>query len=96
MRHIKLTDDVVPLHELKAKASYWLGHVAKNRRPVLITQNGRPAGVLLDPRDFEETQERARFVEAVNAGIKDADAERFISENELDQMLKDATRKTRK
>jgi len=96
MRRIKLTDDVVPLHEFKARVSYWFGHVAKNRRPVLITQNGRPAGVLLDPRDFEEVQERARFVEAVNAGIEDADAKRFVSERELDQMLKNTTRKPRK
>lgn len=90
MRRIKLTDDVIPLHEFKAKASLWLRHVAASRRPLLITQNGRPAGVLLDPRDFEDVQERARFVEAVSAGLKDADAGRFVSDGELERMLKNA------
>ncbi len=87
MRPIKLNEDVVPLNEFKAKASYWLKHVAKNRRPVLITQNGKPAGVLLDPRDYDEEEEEARLIAAITAGLEDANAGRFVSEEELDRMI---------
>ena len=90
MRNIRLTDDVVPLKEFKAKASYWLQHVARNRRPVLITQNGKPAGVLIDPRDFDESQEKVQFIEAVIAGMEDVNAGRFVSEDDLDMMLREA------
>jgi prevent-host-death family protein len=89
-------EDVVPAKEFKAKLSAWLQHVAKNRRPVLVTLNGKPAGVLLDPRDFDEVQERARFVESVEAGLQDADAGRFVSEDELDAAVEDAIRRAGK
>jgi antitoxin YefM len=96
MRNIQTSEDVVPAKEFKAKLSAWLKHVAKKRRPVLITLNGKPAGVLLDPRDFDEVQERARFVEAVQKGLEDAEAGRFVSEEELDAVLEAAINKGRK
>jgi prevent-host-death family protein len=96
MRTLRTNEDVVFAKEFKAKLSAWLRHVAKNRRPVLITLNGKPAGVLLDPRDFDETQERARFVEAVRAGVEDADAGRFVSEDELDAAVNTAIKKKSK
>jgi prevent-host-death family protein len=86
----------VAAKEFKAKLSAWLRHVAQNRRPVLITLNGKPAGVLLDPRDFDEVQERAHFLEAVKAGLDDAEAGRFVSEAELDAALNAAINKGRK
>ena len=55
-----------------------------------------PAGVLLDPRDFDEAQERARFVEAVQKGLEDAEAGRFVSEEELDAAVDAAIGKGRK
>jgi len=96
MRNFRMNEDVVPAKEFKAKLSAWLKHVARNRRPVLITLNGKPAGILLDPRDFDEVQERARFVEAVQKGLEDADAGRFVSEEELDAVLDAAMNKGRK
>ncbi len=96
MRSLRLNEDVVPAKDFKARLSTWLSHVAETRRPLLITLNGKPAGVLLDPRDFDETQERARFIEAVNQGKEDADAGRFVSEEELDAMLKAAVRGKRR
>jgi prevent-host-death family protein len=96
MRSMQMNEDVVPAKEFKAKLSSWLRHVAKNRRPLLITLNGRPAGVLLDPRDFDEAQENARFIGAVKAGLDDADAGRFVSEQELDAAVDAAIRKAGK
>jgi prevent-host-death family protein len=96
MRNIRTNEDVVPAKEFKAKLSAWLQHVARNRRPVLITLNGKPAGVLLDPRDFDEAQDRARFVESVQKGLEDANAGRFVSEEELDAALNAAINKGRK
>jgi antitoxin YefM len=96
MRNIRTNEDVVPAKEFKAKLSSWLQHVAKNRRPLLITLNGKPAGVLLDPRDFDDSQERARLVETVQKGLEDAEAGRFVSEKELDEALEAAINKGRK
>ncbi len=96
MRAIRTHEDVVSAKDFKAKLSGWLKHVAEHRRPLLITLNGRPAGVLLDPRDFDEAQEKAMFVEAVKKGLADADAGRFVSEDELDAKLAAIINKKRK
>ncbi len=39
---------------------------------MVITQNGRPAGVLLSPREYDRMQERQRFLESIAAGLADA------------------------
>lgn len=96
MRTLRLQEDVVPAKDFKARLSTWLAHVAKTRRPLLITLNGKPAGVLLDPRDFDETQERARFLSAVQQGMDDDAAERFVTDRELDALLDAAIAKGRR
>ena len=50
--------------------------MATNDAPVVVTQHGKPAGVLLSPKAFDELTERARFVTAVSEGLADAEAGR--------------------
>ena len=72
MRSVRVSQDFVPISELKAQAADWLRRLAETDAPVVVTQNGRPAGVLLSPRAFDELTERGRFVTAVNRGMADA------------------------
>jgi prevent-host-death family protein len=37
----------------------------------MITQNGKAAGVLLSPAQFDELSERAKFVASVDEGLAD-------------------------
>lgn len=76
MRPLRIAEDFVPITDLKAQAADWLRKVAATDTPVVVTQNGRPAGVLLSPRAFDALTARARFVGAVQAGLTDADAGR--------------------
>jgi predicted transcriptional regulator len=50
--------------------------------------SGRPAGVLLSPRAFDELTERARFVEAVAEGLADADAGKVHAHADVARRLK--------
>jgi len=52
-------------------------------QPVVITQNGRPAGVLLSPAEFDRLLGRQRFLESMAAGMADADAGRTMDGAEL-------------
>ena len=76
MIQLRVSDDIVPVSEFKAQATDWLRRVAETGHPLVITQNGKPAGVLLSPRAFDELVERTRFVDSVVAGLADADAGR--------------------
>ena len=53
-----------------------------------MTQNGRPAGVLLSPRAFDALTERSRFVSAVAEGLADAEAGRLHSHAEVAKQLR--------
>jgi antitoxin YefM len=79
MRRVRISEDFVPISEFKAQAADWLRKLDELHAPVVVTQNGKPAGVLLSPRAFDELTERARFVSAVEEGIADAEAGRVHS-----------------
>lgn len=53
MKHIRFSEDVVPLGEFKAQASKILRQLNTTNRPVLITQNGKPAAILITAEEFD-------------------------------------------
>ena len=79
-QNLQVSKDILPLGEFKAKASQVLRELHENRRAVVITQNGRPAAVLITPEDFDLLHERDRFLEAVQEGMEDVAAGR-VTEN---------------
>lgn len=79
MRPLRVSEDFVPVSELKAQTAEWLRKIAESNAPLVVTQNGRPAGVLLSPQAFDELTEQARFGTAVADGLADADAGRATS-----------------
>ena len=79
MRGVRVSEDIVPISELKAGAAGWLRRIARSGAPVVVTQNGKAAGVLLSPETYDRLVERARFVAAVEEGLADADAGRVRS-----------------
>ena len=76
MKVLKVSKDVVTLAEFKSQAPSLLERISNSSQPLLITQNGKPAAVLLSPAEFDRIQEQetARFTTAVTRGLQDADA----------------------
>lgn len=79
MRAVRIAEDIVPVSDFKAQAADWLRRVAETDHPIVITQNGKAAGVLLSPAQFDALTERARFVAAVDEGLADVEAGRIHS-----------------
>jgi prevent-host-death family protein len=77
MRALRVSEDIVPVSDFNAQSASWLKRVAETGHPLIITQNGKAAGVLLSPAEFDRLSERARFVGAVEEGLADADAGRL-------------------
>ncbi|MBM4320205.1 MAG: type II toxin-antitoxin system prevent-host-death family antitoxin [Deltaproteobacteria bacterium] len=75
---IRLSEDILPISEFKAQAAELLRRVAETGRALVITQNGKPAAVLLSPREYDELTERACFVAGIDAGLADAQAGRLV------------------
>lgn len=87
MRQLRVSEDVVPVGEFRAKTKQWLARAVKTGQPVVITQNGRPAGVLLSPAEFDRLTYTERFIESVKAGEADAEAGRLYDLDEVMEYL---------
>ena len=83
MPNLKIAEDIVPLSDFKARASEILRKISETGAPIVITQNGRAAGVLLSPTEFDALTERARFLGAVAAGIADVGSGRVIDHQSM-------------
>ncbi|WP_211341989.1 type II toxin-antitoxin system Phd/YefM family antitoxin [Chlorobaculum thiosulfatiphilum] len=54
MKEIRVSSDIIPLGEFKTGLSTCLKRVQTTGHPLIITQNGRPAGVLLSPEEYDK------------------------------------------
>lgn len=87
MKPLQVSEDILPVARFKARASEVLRGLRERGRPVIITQNGKPAGVLISPEDFDRMAYRERFVVAAEAGLADSEAGRLISDRDLGRQL---------
>lgn len=83
MKPFSTAEDIVPLNDFKARASQLFRKLREGQRPLIITQNGRPAAVLISPEEFDRIRERDRLVEAVSSGLADSAADRLVDDEEL-------------
>lgn len=79
MKPVRISENFVPVSEFKAQAAEWLRKLGEGGAPLVVTQNGRPAAVLLSPEAYDELTERARFVAAVNERLSDAAVSKRMS-----------------
>jgi len=83
MKPINISRNIISLSDFKNRASKMLNEVQSSHRPIVITQNGKAAAVLLAPADFDALTERARFIDAVKAGLADIQEKRVLADEEL-------------
>jgi len=87
MKIIQFAKDIVPIGAFKAQAATWLDKLRTSGSPIVITQNGRPAGILLSPVEFDRLQEKELFFESIAKGLADAEADRVMDSSELKRRL---------
>ncbi len=87
MKPLQVSEDILPIAEFKTRASEVVRRLREHRRPVVITQGGKPAAVLLAPEEFDQLASRARFLTAIGEGLADAEAGHVLSDEELDEAL---------
>lgn len=59
---------VRPVTEIKRHATEVIAEVRRSRRPVLITEHGRSAAVLLDVESYEALLSRLEVLEGISRG----------------------------
>ncbi len=81
-----MSDALVPVNEFKASPSKYL-RAAASSGPVVITVNGKAAGVILSPAEYDRLVDREEFLRAIDEGVAAADAGQVVSSDEVRQRL---------
>ena len=64
MPRIRPTQDIRPLGEFRANLAV-VAQVRRTKRPVILTQHGRSAAVLMDAGEYESLLERVELLQDV-------------------------------
>ncbi len=87
MPRIQLDQDVRPLSEFRSKTTTFVQQVRETGRPLVITQNGRSAAVLLDVVEYEKLLERIETLQDVIQAEKQIDEGKGISHAEAKKQV---------
>ena len=68
---MRIDKDIRPITYLKSRAADLLRQVNETRRPVIITQNGEPRGVLQDPQSYESMRNALGLLKLIAQGEED-------------------------
>ncbi len=78
---------IVPITDLRQDAAAVLGRVKDSAEPIVITQRGRAAAVLLSLEVFERSEQERQMLRALARGERDIRKNRGV---DLDQVLAEA------
>ena len=83
MRSISVASDIIPVGEFKSGLAKYLKEIQENRNSLVITQNGKPAGVLISPIEFDELQQTRNFINSISRGLSDSEKGEVFSTSQI-------------
>lgn len=73
MTHIQLDQDIRSLSDFRANAASYIQRIKSQRRPIVLTQNGKSSAVLIDVEDYQNMLDKIRLLEEISAARKELD-----------------------
>ena len=81
--------DVRPVTEFRSNTSAVLEQVQRTKRPVILTQHGRSAGVLLDVDSYEALVEEVAVIRDIRTAEAQLDAGLGIPHKVIEKRLRE-------
>ena len=66
MKNISISNDIIPVGQFKSNLAKYLNEIQHKRNSLIITQNGKPAGVLISPSEFDEMRQTKIFIDSIS------------------------------
>jgi prevent-host-death family protein len=71
---MRYSTQIKPISYVKSHAAELLDRIAKEREPIVITQNGEARAVLIDVASYEQTQETLALLKVLAIADKEIEA----------------------
>lgn len=88
MNDILVSNDIMPVGQFKSGLAKYLKEIQNKRNSIIITQNGKPAGVLISPAEFDELRQTKIFIDSISRGLSDSEKGKVFSTSQLKKELK--------
>ena len=90
LENIRLSEDIIPFTEFRRTLSSCFARTTGTHRPLIITQNGRAAKVLLDIADFDGVKELLAVLDDIRISNEQIERGETKSNGEVfDRLMKD-------
>lgn len=87
MQRLILDQDIKPMSEFRAHTAACIQQVQNSKRPVVITQHGKSAAVLIDVSEFEAMSQRLEVLEDIALGESMIDEGKGIPHSKAKEMV---------
>ena len=88
MKNILIANDIIPVGQFKSGLAKYLKEIKDRGNSLIITQNGKPAGVLISPAEFDELRQTKLFIDSISRGLSDSEKGKALTTTQLKNELK--------
>ena len=92
MTRLKPTEDVQPLTAFRANAASFVEQVRRTRRPIVLTQHGRSAAVLLGAAEYEALLEEIEILRDIQISERELAEGKGVPHEEVAAELREIVR----
>ena len=78
-QHLRIATDIKPVSDFRANAAGMIEQVKASGRPLVLTQRGESAAVLLDVAVYQQLIEELELLSDVRTAMKQVDEGKVIS-----------------
>jgi len=87
MQRLKIDQDIRSMSEFRTGIASFLKQVHDTKRPLIITQHGKGAAVLLDVGEYEAMQEKIDLLSDMQTSISQIENGEGVAHNNAKEML---------
>lgn len=88
MKNISVSNDIIPVGEFKSSLAKYLKEIQVRKNSLIITQNGKPAGVLISPEEFDKLMEIKQLIDSISKGLSDVEKGKVMTSSQLKNQLR--------
>ncbi len=87
-------NNIRPLTDFRNNMKDYIKELNDNKKPIILTQHGKSAAVLLDAEKYQEIQDQLEFMRKVAIGISEYKNKSFLSISEVFDGLEEAIQRS--
>lgn len=87
MKRINLSQDIKSLSDFRANAAFYVQNIKKNRRPMVITQNGKSSAVVIGVNEYETLLEKIELLKDVQVARQQFADGKGIEHNSAKELI---------